>query len=340
MKLAQLDRESIERTRAMMERQLGHMVRLVDDLLDLSRISGGKIELRKERIDLASVVQQAIETGRPAIDEAHHDLTVALPRRPIHVDADPTRLGQVLSNLLSNAAKFTERGGRIRLEVERQNDRALVSVTDSGIGIAEHKLDEVFEMFTQIDPSLERSQSGLGIGLAIVKRLVEMHGGAIEATSAGAGKGSRFTVSLPIASSVEECDENRDSEQAPQTPRCRILVADDNHDAAVSLSMILELLGNEVRTAGDGAEAVQVADVFRPDLILLDIGMPKLTGYEACQQIRQQPWSQDVVLVALTGWGQDDDRRRSQDSGFDFHLVKPIDPAAIEHLIADVAARR
>jgi PAS domain S-box-containing protein len=338
MRLAHADRGVVERARAMMERQLGHMVRLVDDLLDLSRISRGKIQLQRERVELALVVQQALETSRPVIEQGGHELTVTVPPEPILVDADTTRLAQVFSNLLNNAAKYTDRGGRIRLAVECRGAEVVVSVQDTGIGIPAPMLPKVFDVFTQVDRNLERAHAGLGIGLSIVKRLVEMHGGTVEAHSAGPGAGSEFVVHLPVAETGGPAPAPAAGEPARSGAR-RVLVVDDNRDAAESLALVLELMGDEVRTGHDGLEALELAEAFRPQVVLLDIGMPGLNGYEVAQRIRHAPWGKDVVLLALTGWGQEEDRRKSQAAGFDFHLVKPIDPTALEKVLAEVRPR-
>jgi CheY-like chemotaxis protein/anti-sigma regulatory factor (Ser/Thr protein kinase) len=250
------------------------------------------------------------------------------------VDADATRLAQVFANLLNNAAKYTEPGGRIHLAVQRHRGEAVVSVKDSGVGIPVHMLPRVFEMFTQVDRNLDRSQGGLGIGLSIVKRLVEMHGGTVEARSEGHGAGSEFLVRLPMALSVVSEGNLEDGEPAFTIERRRILVVDDNRDSALSLAMLFKLMGSETRTAHDGLEALEAAAAFQPHLILLDIGMPRLNGYETARRIREQPWGKNVVLAALTGWGQDEDRRKSHEAGFDFHLVKPVEPAALEKLLA------
>jgi CheY-like chemotaxis protein/anti-sigma regulatory factor (Ser/Thr protein kinase) len=262
---------------------------------------------------------------------------LTLPDEPVNVDADKTRLAQALSNLLGNAVKYSDRGGRIWLTVRREGNGAVIRVKDTGVGIPPHMLPRVFDMFWRVDRSLEKSQGGLGVGLTIVKRLVEMHGGSVEARSEGQGMGSEFIVRLPVALSVvhERQDEGDDQEARP-TARHRILVVDDSEDAASSLAMVLRIMGNEVRTAHDGLEGVEAAAAFRPDVILLDIGMPKLNGYDACRRIREQPWGKGVVIVALTGWGQDEDKRRSQEAGFDSHLVKPVEPAALEKLLAEL----
>jgi CheY-like chemotaxis protein/two-component sensor histidine kinase len=341
MRLAGTSGPIMEKARTMMERQLTQMVRLVDDLLDVSRITRGKIELRKERVELAAVVASAVETSRPLIEAAGHELTVTLPPEPIPLDADLTRLAQVFANLLNNAAKYTGQGGHIWLTAERHGGEVLVKVRDTGLGIPADMLSKIFEMFAQVDRSLERSQGGLGIGLTLVKRLVEMHGGSVEARSDGPGMGSEFTVRLPVAmasASHQPQPPKGEGEKTAAPARRRILVVDDNKDSADSMSMMLSIAGMEARTAYDGLEAVAVAAAFNPDVVLLDIGLPKLNGYEAARRIREQPWGKDMVLVAVTGWGQEEDRRRSQEAGFNFHMVKPVDPAALERLLAGLKA--
>ena len=335
MRLSEGKTEAIEQARTMMERQLGQMVHLVDDLLDVSRISRGKIELRKQRFELAKVVQQAVETSRPAIDEARHDLRITLPPGPIFVEADVTRLTQVFSNLLHNAAKYTDPGGLIHLSVQRQEKEVVVSVQDSGIGIPAHMLPKVFEMFTQVDRNLERSHGGLGIGLSIVKRLVEMHGGSIEVRSGGDGLGSEFVVHLPMIQSLVPDSNAQSGEEHRPAERRRILVVDDNRDSATSLALMLELMGNETRTAHDGLEALERIPVFKPEVVLLDIGMPKLNGYDTARRIREQAWGKNLVLLALTGWGQEEDKRRAHDAGFDHHLTKPVDSAQLERVLGE-----
>jgi len=249
------------------------------------------------------------------------------------------RLAQVFSNLLNNAAKYTDRGGNIWLTAERQGSDAVVSVRDSGLGIPREMLGKVFELFTQVDSTLEKAQGGLGIGLTLVRRLVEMHGGSVEAHSEGTGKGSEFTVRLPALFVAPARDERAAEETTPSSRR-RILVVDDNRDSAISLGMMLQLMGNEVRTAHDGLEAVQAAEVFRPDVVLLDIGLPKLNGYEAARRIRGQSWGRAMVLIAVTGWGQEEDKRRSKEAGFNFHMVKPVEPAALEKLLGGLLSPR
>jgi len=320
--------------RSMMERQLEQMVRLIDDLLDLSRISNGKIELRKERIDLATIIRDAVDTSRPLIDASGHQFTMTLPSRPIVVFADRTRLAQVIANLLNNSAKYTERGGHIGLTVERQGSDVVVTVKDTGVGIAPDMLPHVFDMFTQIDRSLERAQGGLGIGLSLVRNLVEMHGGMVEAHSDGPGMGSAFSVRLPVVLPFDLRPPHLDDDAARRSPRHRILVVDDNRDAARSLAMLLKLTGHDTQTAHDGLDAVEAARTYQPHVVLLDIGLPRMNGYDVCRTIRAESWSEGMVFIALTGWGQDDDKSRSREAGFHFHLVKPVDPTDLEKLLA------
>jgi PAS domain S-box-containing protein len=322
----------------MMERQVGQMVRLIDDLLDVSRISLGKIELKKGRVELASIINHAAEAARPPCDEMGHKIEVTLPAAPIYLCADSIRLAQVVGNLLNNACKFSERGGQIRLTVQREGTQAVIRVQDAGIGIAAEQLPRIFELFTQVDTSLERAQSGLGIGLALVKRLVEMHDGSIEAHSAGLGHGSEFIVRLPITAEGETAPPQViRAEPAKDKPR-RILVVDDNRDSATSLAVLLKLSGNETHTAFDGQEALQAAETFRPDLVLLDIGLPKLNGYEVARRLRKEAWGKSMVLVALTGWGQEEDRQKSKAVGFDGHLVKPVAYDALLKLLTELSA--
>jgi signal transduction histidine kinase/CheY-like chemotaxis protein len=321
------------------DRQVQQLVRLVDDLLDVSRITLDKLELRYARVTLAMVVQAAVEASRPLIESRGHELTVTLPPEPVELDVDLTRLAQVFLNLLNNAAKYTEPGGRIHLAAEREGGNVVVRVKDSGIGIVADTLPRVFDMFMQVDRSLNGSQGGLGIGLTLVKRLVQMHGGSIEARSEGPGKGSEFVVRLPVAtlSSQGAHAANGEGEPAAPTIRHRILVVDDNRDAADTLAELLELTGHDLRTAHDGLEAVEVAGEFRPGVVLLDIGLPRLNGYEVAQKIREQPWGQGMVLVALTGWGQEEDRRRSRKAGFDHHMIKPVEPDALLKLLDSIS---
>jgi signal transduction histidine kinase/FixJ family two-component response regulator len=339
MRLASSEPNVIEQARIMMERQLGHMVRLIDDLLDVSRITRGKLELRKERTELATVVNTAVETTRPLIQSAGHALTVSLPPKPVYLDADPVRMAQVFSNLLNNGAKYMERGGRLWLTAELAGDELSVSVRDAGIGIPRDALAAVFDMFAQVDQSLERAQGGLGIGLTLVKRLVEMHGGRVEARSEGVGKGSEFIVRLPVAAPAGAAQSSvRENRLARHNGSRRILIADDNRDSAESMGMLLQLMGNEVRMVHDGMAAVEEAAVFLPEIVLLDIGMPRMSGYEVARRIRAEPWGADMILVALTGWGQDDDKRRAYDAGFDRHFTKPVNPTVLEELLTEAHA--
>jgi PAS domain S-box-containing protein len=328
------DRGVRAKARDTMERQLAHMVRLIDDLLDVSRIGRNKMDLRRTRVALAEVVANAVEAAQPALDAAGHALTVTLPPDGADLDGDLTRLAQVFSNLLTNSAKYTPRGGRVWLTAERRGGAVVVSVRDTGIGIPAEALPGIFDMFSQVDRSIERTTGGLGIGLALVKGLVEMHGGTVAAASDGTG--STFTVTLPVLPA-------RPAALAPATPAApapgprggrRILVVDDNRDGAASLSELLGLVGNEVRTAHDGLEAVAAAAAFRPDVILMDVGMPRLNGYEATRRIRSHDWGRDVVIIALTGWGQDGDRHKSREAGCDAHLVKPVGLPDLERTLA------
>ena len=330
------------RTQEMMDRQLGHMVRLIEDLLDISRVSQNKMELRRARVRLADVVSSAVETARPLIDAVGHTLEISLPDGPVVLDADLTRLAQVFSNLLTNSAKYTEPGGHIRLTAERRDGAVTVAVHDDGIGIPPAALPTIFDMFSQVDRSIERSRGGLGIGLALVKGLTEMHGGTVTADSAGPGRGSTFTVRLPAVDLDERPEPAAAGSSTGATaggPARRVLVVDDNQDAAMTMAAMLELLGDEVRTAHDGLEAIAAAESFRPRVILMDVGMPRLNGHDATRRIRQQPWGQAITIVALTGWGQEDDRARSREAGCDGHLVKPVSLPDLEKLLASVDDR-
>jgi PAS domain S-box-containing protein len=339
MRLGRGNPGMVEQARTMMERQVHQMIRLVDDLIDVSRVSRGKIELRKARIDLGSVLTAAVETSKPAIDQNGQTLLVKLADPAVFVDGDLTRLSQVFANLLNNAAKYTERGGRIEVRVGEDSGHAVISVRDNGIGIPTDMLEKIFGIFTQVERALEKARGGLGIGLSIARRLVEMHGGTIVARSPGMGKGSEFIVRLPLAGaqSVEWREQNAAS-ITPGALRRRVLIADDNIDAASSLSLILQVMGNDVRVAHDGLEALAVAESFQPDAVLLDIGMPGMNGYEVCKKLRERtPESaRGPTIVALTGWGQEEDRRKSREFGFDHHLVKPVEPTALEALLARI----
>ncbi len=342
MRLAASDAGAVAQVRDMMERQLGHMVRLIDDLLDISRISRNKMELRRARVQLADVVSNALESARPAIEAGGHELTVSLPTEPVWLDADLTRLAQVFSNLLTNSAKYTEHGGRIWLTAERRGGEAVVSVRDTGIGIPAKALPRIFDMFSQLDRNVERASGGLGIGLALVKGLVEMHGGTVAAESPGEGQGSTFTVRLPAPRMAAQApsDAAPGADPLAPGPKRRILVVDDSRDSARSMARLLQIRGNEVRTAHDGMAAVETAEEFRPDVILMDVGMPRLSGYGATLQIREQPWGRSVLIIALTGWGQEGDRVRSREAGCDGHLVKPVNLPDLEKLLTELEASR
>ena len=325
------------RAQEMMERQATHLVRLVDDLLDVSRISRGKVDLRCERITVQSIVDNALEVSRPAIEAGAHHLSLVLPEGPLWLDGDLTRLAQVLGNLLNNAAKYTPEGGHLKLQVRTEGAMVALAVSDDGVGLSAETLPKVFDLFAQIEHTLARSQGGLGIGLSLVKQLVELHGGSIVAESPGLGQGSRFTVRLPLARSAPGqvyAGDLGPAGGALSTAPLRVLVVDDNVDGAESLSMMLELLGHEVHRVHDGASAIAEATDWVPDVALLDIGLPDLTGYEVARRLRAEPRLARLTLVAVTGWGSEDDQRRSAEAGIDHHLTKPVDAQALERLLA------
>jgi PAS domain S-box-containing protein len=334
------DQELIGQARQTMHRQLRNLERLVDDLLDISRITQDKLELRRQRVELAPLVQQAVEACRPLADAAGHRLSIDLPPEPIPLDADSVRLTQVFSNLLNNACKYTPPGGTIAIAALRDGNETIVTVKDSGIGIAPDVLPRIFDMFAQAAPGGHAAQSGLGIGLTLVRRLVEMHGGQIEGKSEGLGRGSEFVVRLPLAMSDVQPAANTVGGDHPELPKNgrRILVVDDNRDAARTLAMLLKLSGHETHLAYDGEEAVEASARLQPDIVLLDIGLPKLSGHEVARRIRRQPHGSTMMLVALTGWGQEEDRRKSSEAGFDHHLVKPVNVEALTRLLGDEAA--
>ncbi len=337
LKMPRLDAATVERSRDMMERQVHHLVRLVDDLLDVSRVMRGKIELRKETVELAAVVARAVETVQPLIEAQGHDLNVRLSSESMLLNADPVRLAQVVGNLLANSAKYTEPNGRIRLTAKRDGNEAVLRVQDTGIGIAPDMLPHIFELFVQVDHAATRSQGGLGIGLTLVKNLIEMHNGTVEAHSEGLGKGSEFIVRLPISAQalVQDRDGEMEQQVQPTAPSGhRLLVVDDNQDAANSLAMLLRLQGHEVRVAFSGPAALEMTKNYSPDVVFLDIGMPGMDGYEVARRLRQQLGLEKVVLAALTGWGQQEDRRRTAEAGFNHHLVKPPEPKLVESVLA------
>jgi signal transduction histidine kinase/CheY-like chemotaxis protein len=325
------DAQRVQQAREVVERQVGHQARLLDDLLDVSRITRGKIDLRKTPVDLATVVADAVETARPLIDERGHSLTVQVPERPVDVHADATRLGQVIANLLNNAAKFTDPGGAIAVTLATDDTDAIVSVRDTGHGIPPEMQAHVFDLFTQVDPSLARSQGGLGIGLTLVRRIVEMHGGRVELRSEGRGQGTEFTVRVPLERPIEPAGDAVVT--APMTAR-HILIIEDNVDAREMLRVSLELEGHRVEATDDGLRGVEMALALRPDVVLVDIGLPGLDGYGVAARLRAAR-GRDVVLIALTGYGQPDDRERTRHAGFDAHVVKPVDPDTLGRLLAE-----
>ncbi len=324
-----------KRARATMERQLSHMVRLVDDLLDLSRINSDKLQLQKHPVALSEVVSQAVETVRPLISEARHELSVDLPPEPLQLNADTVRLSQAFANLLNNACKYTDPGGRISLTASSNDGHVLVSIRDNGMGIPFDLSPKIFEMFTQANHTTERQHGGLGIGLALVKRLVEMHEGEVSAGDNPAGPGSEFLVKLPLMTHPKQNETSTaySTSAAKVDGPLRILVVDDNRDSAETLSLLLELMGNEISVAYDGEEALTTANEIKPDVVLLDIGLPKMNGYDVARQIRQEPWGREPILVAITGWGQTEDKDLSRAAGFDHHLVKPVDHDQLLKLI-------
>jgi PAS domain S-box-containing protein len=323
--------------RDIIDRQVNYLTRLTDDLFDVSRITREKLELQKERVDLSEIIKAAVESCRPLIAQRQHELTVSMPQDEIYLDADRVRLTQVFMNLLNNAAKYTQEPGHIWLNVEPSGGIVEVRVRDTGVGIAPENLPHLFELFYQVDHSYTRSEGGLGLGLTLVHRLIQLHGGKVEARSAGVNRGSEFIVQLPIAQRQVKPYDRHTTEGQGELPtgRCRrILVADDFPQSAETLARLLRHDGSEVRVAQDGAEAFETAAEFRPDVVVLDLAMPKLNGYEAARKIRAQPWGKQMVLIALTGWGQQQDRRRTQDAGFDAHLTKPVNLSAIMDLLA------
>jgi len=328
-----------QQARNIIERQVGQLTHLVDDLLEVARITTGRVQLRQERITVSGVVERAVESARPLIVQRRHEFTVSLPPQPIWVHADAARLEQVVVNLLTNAVKYTDEGGHIWLTVQQEGDAAVLRVRDTGVGIAPELLPRIFDLFTQAERSLDRAQGGLGIGLCLVHRLVDLHGGAVEASSV-LGKGSEFVVRLPVVLIPTLASPPPSTETAqPAGKGCRVLAVDDNVDAAEILAMLLEASGHDVRMAHDGPTALEAALDYRPDVVLLDIGLPGLDGFEVAKRIRQHPTLKSIVLVAMTGYGQKTDRQRSQEAGFDHHLVKPADFGEVQKILATVAKK-
>ncbi len=340
MQMGGLSSSMLEWYRNVIDRQVTHLTRLVDDLLDVSRITSGKIAIQNEPVEISLVVDGAIDACRPLIEERKHTLEISLPAQPLWIEGDLTRLSQILLNLLNNAAKYTPESGTIRLTAERQGEQAVVRVLDTGIGIAADLLPRVFDLFHQGNRALDRAEGGLGIGLTLVHRLVEMHGGSVEARSEGPGRGSEFIVRLPLVEAPEEKNDDltpsRSATRPQQAGSHRVLVVDDNRDAAESMTVLLEIWGHEVRIANDGPGALALAAEYQPDIVLLDIGLPGMDGYEVAKRLRERPGSKRMILVAVTGYGQDEDRRRAYDMGFDYHLTKPVEPAKLEGLLASL----
>jgi PAS domain S-box-containing protein len=341
LRLAGPDSGAVEPLHETIERQVNQMVRLVDDLMEVSRISRGKIELRRELIEVAAVVRSAVETSKPLIEQARHQLAISLPVEPLMLDADPVRISQVLANLLNNAAKYTPNGGQIWLTVRKEGSTVALSVRDAGVGIATGMLCKVFDLFAQADRTYDRAQGGLGIGLTLVRSLVDMHGGSVEAKSDGPGHGSEFIVRLPLAvGRLAVHEKQRTHIRCESVAGRRVLVVDDSSDAAESLTMLLQLLGADVQSSTDGVAALEALETYRPAIVLLDIGMPGMDGYEVARRMRQRSVGQEATLIALTGWGQEEDRRKSKEAGFDHHLVKPVDIGALQALLSSLPGPR
>jgi signal transduction histidine kinase/ActR/RegA family two-component response regulator len=344
MRLTESDPAASAHARQLLERQLKQLVRLIDDLLDVSRITQGRMELRREKLDLATALRMAVETSRPLIEAKRHTLHVNAEANRYFVDADATRIAQVFANLLNNSAKYSPSGSSIAVRLTAEGNHSVATVTDNGVGISPATIGRVFEMFERVGREPEGAQDGLGIGLTLVRRLVELHGGSVAAHSDGLNRGSTFTVRLPLSRDSAQAAPDTSTVQPAATAPARasagrkILVVDDNRDSAMSLSMLLELDGHEVRRAYDGLEALEIADEFRPDIALLDIGMPRLDGYGAARELRRREWNASLLLIALTGWGQQEDKRLAREAGFDHHLVKPVDPEVLRRLLED--ARR
>jgi signal transduction histidine kinase/CheY-like chemotaxis protein len=334
LRLASREEGASAQVRETMERQVTHLVRLVDDLLELSRISRGTLELRAERVEVATIVRNACETVQPLIEAARHQLHVALPDEPLWVDGDPVRLAQILTNLLNNAARYSDPNGEVSIDVVRQEQHVLISVRDKGIGIEPQEISRMFDMFNRGERR-GYGQGGLGVGLALARRLTHMHGGTVEGFSEGHAKGSTFTLRLPLAEKPVP-DAAPAKREAGSPASKRILVVDDNRDAASSLAMMLECIGHEARAAYDGHEALAAAEAFNPEVVLLDIGMPNISGFEVCRRLRAQPYGRMMTIVALTGWGQDSDKRKTHEAGFDHHLVKPADAEALRKLLSSL----
>ena len=314
------------------------MSRLLDDLLDISRITLGTVALKKEPTSLATAIETSVEAAQPFIDAKRHELTIDLPGHPVVFEADPVRLAQIFSNLLINAAKYTTRGGHIELSATNGDGQVIVSVRDNGIGISAEMMPRIFTLFSQAQPALGRTEEGLGVGLTMVRALVDLHGGTIEARSEGIGQGSEFIVRLPVGQVGQSPEEPMNGKSMAPSRPLRVLVVDDNRDAADSCAMMLKLSGHQVETAYNGTRALQVGESFRPHVVLLDIGLPDINGYEVARRIRDSAWGADLPLVAVTGWGKEEDRERAYAAGFDHHLTKPVVPEAVESVVSAIAA--
>jgi PAS domain S-box-containing protein len=335
----QRDRNPVQiEAHGMIDRQVAHLARLVDDLLEVSRISTGRIRLQMERVDFRGIVHHAMETTQPQASQKGHSMTSSLPEGPLWVNGDHVRLEQIVVNLINNAVKYTDRGGDLSVTLTQQGDEAVLAVRDNGVGISPEMLPRIFDLFTQADTSLDRAQGGLGIGLALVQSLVTLHRGRVEAEST-LGEGSEFIVTLPVLLSLQVSMGNTADDAPAAAHEVRVLVVDDNADARESLAMLLQAMGHDTRLAQDGASALQAALDYRPDVVLLDIGLPVVDGFQVAQWMRQEPVLQDVVLVALTGYGQESDRQRSREAGFNHHLVKPVDFAKVESILVAAATR-
>jgi PAS domain S-box-containing protein len=334
MRLCGVSEPSLDWARTVVERQVSHLTRLVDDLLDVSRIAVGKITLQRKPLDVAQVVSAAVEASRPLIDSRGHNLTVLVPPEPLRIEGDLTRLSQAMTNLLNNAAKYTPPPGEIRLTVEKEEEMAVIRIRDTGVGIAADLLPKVFDLFTQGERPLDRSEGGLGIGLTLAQRLLKLHGGSIEARSEGPGQGSEFVVRLPLATHPESFHPAAKPAARRTASSRRVLVVDDNRDAAESLETLLQLWGHQARSAQDGPQALSLAAEFRPEIVLLDIGLPVMDGYEVARRMRALPAGRNAMIVAVTGYGRNSDRLQSQEAGFDHHLVKPVQPEVLQELIA------
>src|SRR6202050_4189032 len=332
--------EQQKRAEEVIERQVTHMSRLLDDLLDVSRITRSTLELKKSPTELTLIVGSAIETARPILDSKHHALTLDLPKQAVQLDADPVRLAQVFSNILINAAKYTDPGGRIQLRATQREGELVVAISDNGLGISDDMKPRLFTLFSQAQSAMGRSEGGLGVGLSLVRGLVSLHGGSVEAFSEGAGKGSEFIVRIPVGTQSERPESDAATDAPVPGAGLKILVVDDSRDAADTCAILLELSGHHVQTAYTGQRALQLAETFRPHVLLLDIGIPDLDGYQLAKKVRAAPWGRGAVLIAVTGWGQEADRRRAFEAGFDHHLTKPIAAETVESLMQSVSAVR